>query len=88
MPNSNTSDSVSEMVAQKATDWVEVAKSFGVPTVAMGVLMWFAWTTIDWERKLMLPAIERNNMLVEKNTDVMEVVIRRLDVQLSEQKPK
>ena len=60
----------------------DLVKNLGVPIVAMGVLMWFSWTTIQWERELMLPAIERNNVLMERNTAMMEVLIVKIDAKL------
>jgi hypothetical protein len=57
----------------------ELVKNIGVPIVAMIVLGWFCWETINWERERMLPAIERNNILMERNSQLMEVLIVRID---------
>jgi hypothetical protein len=59
----------------------ELVKNIGVPIVAMIVLGWFSWETINWERERMLPAIERNNILMERNSQLMEVLIVRIDAQ-------
>ncbi len=60
----------------------ELVKNLGVPLVAMIVLGWFSWTTIQWERDRMLPAIERNNILMERNTALMELLIIKIDAKI------
>ncbi len=57
----------------------DIIKNLGVPIVAMCALMWFSFTTINWERERMLPAIERNNILMERNSQLMEALIVRID---------
>lgn len=57
----------------------DLIKNLGVPVVAMAVLMWFSWSTIQWERDLMLPAIERSNILAERNSQLFEVLMNRIE---------
>ncbi len=56
----------------------ELIKNVGIPIVAMIVLGWFSWETVQWERERMLPAIERNNLLMERNSSLLEIMLKRI----------
>lgn len=70
------------MNTEQISRTAELVKNLGVPLVAMIVLGWFSWTTIQWERDRMLPAIERNNILMERNTALMEILILKIDAKI------
>lgn len=52
--------------------WIKAFQTLGISTVAACALSYFAWSTIQWERDQMLPALHNSKTAIEGNTDVLE----------------
>ena len=57
---------------EKYSIWIEIAKTFGAPTVVCAVVMWFCWDTISWERSLMLPALQETAKALSSTTEALK----------------
>ena len=73
-------------MTEKYAVLIEVAKTFGAPTLVCGIVMWFCWDTITWERSLMLPALQETakalqatSEALDSTTDVLERVEDKLE---------
>jgi hypothetical protein len=51
--------------------WINVIQTVGFPIVAAFILAWFAYSTIQWEREQLLPALR-------DNTDALKLVLEVL----------
>lgn len=54
--------------------WLTALQTVGFPIVAAGILAWFAYTTINWEREQMMPAIRDNATALVKTCEMLEKV--------------
>ena len=59
-------------MSEKYAVAIEIAKTLGAPTLVCGVVMWFCWDTITWERSLMLPALQETAKALQATTEALD----------------
>lgn len=59
--------------------WVNLIQTLGFPIVAAGILAWFAYTTVNWEREQMLPTIQQNTTALNNTTKTLEIALEMLE---------
>lgn len=56
------------------TDWTRMIQTVGFPAVGCLAIAWFAYSTVEWERSKMLPALEANAKAIEVNSEVLRTL--------------
>lgn len=59
--------------------WTTLVQTLGFPIVAAGILAWFAYTTVNWEREQMLPTIQQNTTALNNTTKTLEIALEMLE---------
>ncbi len=60
---------------------LKILDRYGLATLGLCGIAWFAWVSIEYEREKMMPCIESNTKAMERNSEV----IRQLPVALKKE---
>lgn len=66
---------------------LKIFDRYGLATMGLIAVAWFAWAAIEYEREQMRPCIEMNTKAIERNSEVIRQLPAALRKEINVDKP-